>query len=58
MFVDPSDVVGYNYQPHRYAYDQEHFPDRVICGTESYPHQAFVVWEATLCFPTVIGDFV
>ncbi|GHO64115.1 beta-galactosidase [Ktedonobacter sp. SOSP1-52] len=57
-FAAPLDVVGYNYMPHRYDYDQQRFPSRVICGTESFPHQAFAVWEATVRSPHVIGDFV
>jgi beta-galactosidase len=57
-FVAPLDVVGYNYLPHRYEYDQERFPGRVICGTETFPHRAFAYWEATMRNPNVIGDFV
>jgi beta-galactosidase len=57
-FVAPLDVVGYNYLPHRYEYDRERFPERVICGTETFPHRAFAFWEATTRCPNVIGDFV
>jgi beta-galactosidase len=57
-FVAPLDVVGYNYLPHRYEYDRERFPERVICGTEAFPHRAFAFWEATTRCPNVIGDFV
>ncbi len=57
-FVQPLDVVGYNYLPHRYDYDREEYPERVICGTETFPHRAFAFWDATLRNPNVIGDFV
>jgi beta-galactosidase len=51
-------VVGYNYLAHRYEYDQQRFPTRVICGTETFPHHAFAFWEATTQHHNVIGDFV
>jgi len=57
-FAAPLDVAGYNYLTHRYDYDSDWFPARVMCGTESWPHQAFAVWEATTRRPAVIGDFV
>lgn len=36
-FCAPLDFVGYNYLPDRYETDHVRYPDRVICGTESYP---------------------
>ncbi len=57
-FCENLDVVGYNYFSKRYAYDGERFEDRVICGEETFPHQAFASWEATTRQPSVIGDFV
>lgn len=57
-FAEPLDVVGYNYLLHRYAEDGEKFPGRVICGTETFPKDAFAYWEATERLPHVIGDFV
>jgi beta-galactosidase len=38
-FNDPLDVVGYNYMEHRYETDGEKYPNRVICGTESFPKE-------------------
>jgi beta-galactosidase len=52
------DVVGYNYLRNRYAVDQERFPERVIAGTETFPHQAYAYWKETERLPNVIGDFV
>ncbi len=57
-FAAPLDIVGYNYLLHRYERDAEQYPGRVICGTETFPHQAFDYWEATERLPYVIGDFV
>ena len=57
-FFTPLDVGGYNYLYGRYAYDAKQFPERVICGTETFPHQAYATWDATLRLPNVIGDFV
>lgn len=52
------EIGGYNYLCYRYGYDGEQYPGRVICGTETWPQQAYVTWEATLAHPYVIGDFV
>lgn len=57
-FAEPLDVVGYNYLLRRYAEDAEKFPGRIICGTETFPKEAFEYWEATETLPHVIGDFV
>jgi len=52
------DVTGYNYLYNRYQFDSQVFPDRVVCGTETFPHKAYETWAATLSLPNVIGDFV
>ena len=52
------DVSGYNYLHTRYEYDQQHFPKRVICGTETFPLRAYATWTDTTRLPNVIGDFV
>lgn len=57
-FFEPLDVGGYNYLWKRYESDGKTFPDRVICGTETWPHEAYDTWDATLRLPNVIGDFV
>ena len=57
-FLAPLDVAGYNYYNNRYEYDRTHFPDRVICGTETFPHRAYDTWQDTARLPNVIGDFV
>jgi beta-galactosidase len=57
-FFASLDVGGYNYLNNRYEFDSRQFPERVICGTETFPHQAFAFWESTRRLPNVIGDFV
>lgn len=56
-FCAPLDIVGYNYLTSRYESDHEKYPDRVICGTESYPGQIDRVWEKVEELSWVIGDF-
>jgi len=57
-FLASLDVGGYNYLNNRYEFDCQQFPDRVICGTETWPHQAYATWDDTYRLPNVIGDFV
>jgi len=51
------DVAGYNYLYERYGHDHGRFPERVICGTETFPACMFETWGATLANCHVIGDF-
>ena len=57
-FAAPLDVVGYNYLQQRYEQDGNRFPGRIICGTESFPKDAFDCWNLVERLPFVIGDFV
>lgn len=57
-FVKPLDVVGYNYLLSRYEEDGKKFPGRLICGTETFPIEAYDYWDAVERLPYVIGDFV
>lgn len=52
------EVGGYNYQPHRYESDHAKFPQRIICGTESYPNAVAAIWNNVNRHDYVIGDFV
>jgi beta-galactosidase len=56
-FVAPLDVVGYNYLDQRYEADGKTYPNRIICGTESYPKNIDVIWDKVNRYPYVIGDF-
>ena len=57
-FASFLDVVGYNYLRSRYGTDGALYPARMICGTESFPLEAYDVWQAVEALPYVIGDFV
>ena len=50
--------MGYNYLIRRYAFDRKKFPDRVIVGSETFPHTLYENWTETVKNPNVIGDFV
>ncbi len=56
-FAAVLDIMGYNYQAHRYENDGHQFPDRVICGTESFPIRIAEIWDKVEKLPYVIGDF-
>jgi beta-galactosidase len=57
-FLASLDVSGYNYLSNRYEFDHQQFPERVICGTETWPLRAYPSWKETARLPNVIGDFV
>ncbi|ACI19277.1 glycoside hydrolase family 2 TIM barrel-domain containing protein [Dictyoglomus thermophilum] len=52
------DIAGYNYKIDRYRYDAEKYPNRIICGTETFPYTLYDNWKETLENSNVIGDFV
>ena len=51
------DIAGYNYMDVRYEQDRVRFPNRVICGTETYPPRIAQNWELIQKCSHVIGDF-
>ena len=52
------DIGGYNYQIHRAPSDHKRIPSRIIVHTESYPRDAFYVWNMVQSNSYIIGDFV
>lgn len=52
------DVAGYNYGVKRYRNDVKKYPDRVICGSETFVADAYKFWEFAKGAPSLIGDFV
>ena len=52
------DVGGYNYLFDKYEHDHATHPDRVMCGTESFPKQMSQNWDLVEKHPYVIGDFI
>lgn len=51
------DIAGYNYMDVRYEQDHTRFPNRVICGTETYPPRIAQNWALIKKCSHVIGDF-
>ncbi|MFC6260669.1 glycoside hydrolase family 2 TIM barrel-domain containing protein [Levilactobacillus fujinensis] len=54
---DAVDIAGYNYATSRYELDENRFPQRIICGTETYPRQIDDNWALMQKHPYLIGDF-
>ncbi|MEK5163516.1 glycoside hydrolase family 2 TIM barrel-domain containing protein [Paenibacillus sp. FSL R5-0527] len=51
------DIAGYNYADNRYLTDKELFPNRVICGSETFPQDIAGNWKLVEENGHVIGDF-
>jgi beta-galactosidase len=51
------DIAGYNYADSRYVTDKKLFPNRVICGSETYPKDIANNWKLVKENGHVIGDF-
>lgn len=51
------DVAGYNYMSGRYEKDGKRYPERVICGSETFPPEIAKNWRLVKKLPYVIGDF-
>lgn len=55
--LDACDIAGYNYAAVRYELDKGLLPDRVICGTETFPAEIAKNWPSVQALSHVIGDF-
>lgn len=55
-FAQILDVVGYNYQEHRYAPDQLKYPNRFIYGSEN--SHAYSAWIAVRDNPSICAQFL
>ncbi|WP_339315017.1 glycoside hydrolase family 2 TIM barrel-domain containing protein [Paenibacillus sp. FSL R10-2734] len=51
------DIAGYNYADNRYLTDKVLFPNRVICGTETFPKDIANNWKLVKENGHLIGDF-
>lgn len=51
------DIAGLNYGDSRYAVDKKLFPNRVICGSETFPTDIAKLWKLVKENGHVIGDF-
>jgi len=56
-FMEPLDIVGYNYLWNRVETDTEAHPDRVIWHSETKVMECFDSWGTVIKYPNVIGDF-
>lgn len=52
------DIVGYNYAERCYEVHHEYAPQRVMIGSETYPHRIGVNWEQVMKHSYLIGDFM
>lgn len=55
-YADALDVVGYNYQEHLYSDDHQHYPQRVIYGSENGKHHD--AWLAVADNDYISGQFL
>lgn len=56
-YMEPLDIVGYNYLYERYAHDRSLFSQRVIWGSETHAINFYHSWKAVMENSHVIGDF-
>ena len=56
--LDALDIAGYNYASGRYAKEGNLHPERIICGTETFPQDIVKNWEMVKKYPYLIGDFM
>jgi beta-galactosidase len=51
------DIAGYNYMDSRYESDKTLYPNRIICGSETFPKDIAANWKLVEENSHVIGDF-
>lgn len=57
-YIEPLDIVGYNYLWQRYEGDRVKFPNRIIQATETHSYTIYDYWKAVEANSNVIGDFI
>lgn len=55
-YIDPLDVVGYNYKEHLYEKDHKRFPEKPFIGSENSP--SFAAWKWVKKLPYISGQFL
>ncbi len=55
-FIDPLDVVGYNYKEHLYEESHRAFPDKPFLGSEN--SHSYAAWRAVADNPYISGQFL
>ena len=56
-YMEPLDIVGYNYLYERYEDDHKRYPERVIWGSETHALNFYHSWSSVMRNSYVIGDF-
>ena len=56
--LDTIDIAGYNYAAPRYGMDLARHPNRIIVGSETFPHHLPASWRKVKRLPRLIGDFM
>ncbi|MBQ9043417.1 MAG: DUF4982 domain-containing protein [Eggerthellaceae bacterium] len=56
--LDALDIAGYNYAAARYAVDARKHPQRIIVGSETFPHELDKNWDKVKRLPNLVGDFM
>lgn len=56
--LDMLDIAGYNYASGRYTMEGKAHPDRLILGSETFPHEIGNNWKMVKQYPYLIGDFM
>jgi beta-galactosidase len=51
------DIAGYNYMDSRYEADKARYPNRIICGSETFPRDIASNWALVEANSHIIGDF-
>ena len=56
-YIEPLDIIGYNYLYLRYEHDHKLYPKRVIWSSETHALNFYHSWQSVLNNSYVIGDF-
>ena len=56
--IDALDIAGYNYGSGRYPLEGKQHPDRIIFGSETFPHDIYKNWQQVKKLPYLLGDFM
>lgn len=56
--LDALDIAGYNYGNKRYELEGVAHPNRIVVGSETFPHQLAENWSLVEKLPYLIGDFM
>lgn len=56
--LDALDIAGYNYGNKRYELEGVAHPNRIVVGSETFPHQLAENWALVEKLPYLIGDFM